>query len=137
MKTIAYRLVDGCAVVAFGKNPPTATDWSLYTTFIRSECGTLPRQRGLVILHGASIGGDQRRELDQLVNERTKDRKVAVVTSLTFIRGFVRALAVSDPAYKTFEPSELEQALRYLDIRERFWQEMQRALEDVSHEVGC
>lgn len=104
--------VDGCVVAVFGKTAPSRADWTEYLELLQREVLTSPRQRGLIVSHGGTPESHQRRELERVAGPTAAQRRLAVVTSSTFVRGVLKAMSIFDPSYRGFGLSELALALR-------------------------
>lgn len=116
MKRIAYARWERHILVAFGSQTASADEWSGYVKFIR-PLTTDHRQRGLIVSQGATLEFSQREELTRLLGpHRSHDRRIALVSASTFVRGFVKALSMLDPTYRGFAPAELDAALTYVEV---------------------
>jgi hypothetical protein len=115
MKRVAYTMFEGCGVIVFGSQPPGPEEWQAYAAFLREV--SFGKQRGVLFSEGGSLLPYQRKEADQILgSHRDHDRRIAVVTSSTFTWGFVKALSLFDPSYRSFRPDELEKALAYVEV---------------------
>lgn len=137
MKTLISTSIDGCVVAVFGTTAPSRADWTEYLELLRAEVPGSPRQRGLIVSHGGTPENYQRRELEQVTGRSTSHRRLAVLTNSTFVRGVIKAMSIFDSSYRGFSLSELDLALRYLELPERSWSEIQQAVQRASEGVGC
>jgi hypothetical protein len=122
MKTLAFASWRGVTLTSFGSRPASPEDWASYLEMVRVTPRL--RQRALVITQGATLENYQRKELEAVTGTGpVPDRRVAIVTDSTFVRGFVRALARGEPGFKAFTPAELDAALEYVKVPRGDWAE--------------
>lgn len=117
MKRIAYATEEGIIIAAFGgAGSPSPDEWRGYLAFLESVLGH--RQRALILAAGGrGLEPHQRRDLEAIGGPAQKrDRRLAVITTSTFARGFAKALALFDAGYRCFYPRELDLALTYLEV---------------------
>ena len=137
MKTLISTSIDGCVVAVFGKTAPSGADWTEYLGLVQRDVLTSPRQRGLIVSHGGTPENSQRRELERVTGRSAAGRRLAVLTNATFVRGVLKAMSIFDPSYRGFSLSDLDLALRYLEVPERSWSEIQRLVQQASADLGC
>ncbi|MFO0757146.1 MAG: hypothetical protein U0359_11695 [Byssovorax sp.] len=112
---MAYTRFEGCGVIVFGSRPPEPAEWRAYADFLRGMAEG--KQRGILFSEGGSLEPYQRKEADAILgSHKEHDRRIAVVTSSTFTWGFVKALSLFDPSYRSFHPDELDRAMAYVGL---------------------
>jgi hypothetical protein len=136
MRTLAFAMIDGCAVAVFGRVTAQPADFEAYVKFILEDFLVLPRQRLLILSHGATLTNDQRRRVEQFTAATAHRRRIALLTASTFVRGYVKALSVFDPSYRVFDLPALDAALRHLEVPEGSWPDVKAAVKRLSAEVG-
>ena len=114
MANVAYTAWNGVVFAAFGSKPADKPEWNGYITFLRRE--TRARARSVIYSRGSVLESYQRRDLEAFMKSLGKDKRIAVVTPSTFVRGFTKALSLIEPAFRSFSPSDLEAAFEYLEI---------------------
>lgn len=135
MKTMAFVSFRGVILTSFGSRPASPEDWAIYLEMVRVTRRL--RQRALVITQGATLENYQRKELEKVTGtEPVPDRRVAVVTDSTFVRGFMRALARGEPGFKAFSPAEIDAALEYVEVPRGDWAECKELLATLAAQIA-
>ena len=107
----------GCVVTCQGKEAASNEAWSRFLEAAARHMETTTRPRVLVITAGGAPSPEQRKMFDQICVAHRAGLKIAIVTDSTFARGVERAIRVFYPFYQAFALKELDEALRYLDVR--------------------
>src|SRR6185369_13842921 len=89
------------------------------------------KPRVLVITAGGSPTPEQRKRLESILHPHRARARVAVVTDSTFARGVVKAIRLFYPFCQAFAPKELDEALRFLDLRSVDFLEVTRYAEEL------
>ena len=117
MSTLEFTVIDRLFLVMYGMASPSDDEWGSYLATV--ERHGIERTMQLIITDGGEPTSEQRRELNELLGSRVVP--VAVVSSSARVRGTVTALSWLNRRIKAFPPSELWEALAYLEIpRPRF-----------------
>lgn len=115
MKSMAFRQVRGIVIAAHTDRDPTDEEYVAYCEF----CLVLPKHvdRYLVVSEGGAPTPKQRATTNETLKKRGQPQStVAVVTPKTIVRGIVTALSWFNPNIKSFAPTELAAAMRYLKL---------------------
>lgn len=125
----------GCVVACQGRDPASNDEWRLFLEASARHMETTTRPRVLVITAGGAPTPEQRKNFDQISEKHRAGLKIAIVTDSTFARGVVRAIRLFYPFYQAFALSELDEALRFLEVRamdvtvvKRFAEELRASL---------
>lgn len=133
MRTLAHATLGDCIIVAFARQL-AAQDWKNYERFLRANLGQ--RQRSLVISE-TKLSNEQRRRMEDIIGPaRERDRRVAIVTCSTLVRGFAKALSLFDPAFRGFSPGELEQAFHHVELPPASFPVARRLANELCAQVG-
>lgn len=114
---MVFGEVCGCLVVCQGKAPPADDESSRYLEALARYVETTAQPRVLVITSGGAPNPEQRKKLDRITRQNRGQIKFAIVTGSTFARGVVKAIRLIHPFYQAFAPGEMDDALRFLDVR--------------------
>jgi hypothetical protein len=130
-KSLVFGEACGCIIVCQGKEAASSeeSDRQLEALARYAEVTTKPRV--LVISSGGAPTPEQRKELDQVIHPLRERIRIAVVTDSTFARGVVKAIRLLYPCYQAFALKELDDALRFLDVRSADVIEVKRCAEEL------
>lgn len=122
----------GMFVLAHSNKPPSNAEWDSYM----KELGKHDPKwvKSLAFTDGGAPTGPQRKLLNDLLNGR--QCRAAVVTSDAFVRGVVTALSWFNSYVKAFSPDELDEALRYLEVRERYMALVRHEIQILRKRLG-
>jgi len=113
--TIVARELDGVRVAMHSAKTPSAADWEQALDWTRDQLRTPTRPiRYLVLTLGGAPNSVQRAQFGKLV--KGQDILTAIVTSSTFTRGAVTAMAWLNSNIRAFPEHDIEAALRYLGV---------------------
>jgi hypothetical protein len=112
MRNLAIKMIDRFFLVAYGTASPSETEWANYLAEI--ERHGPERIAQLIVTNGGEPTPDQRRRLDDVIAGHVVP--VAVVSPSAFQRGIVTALSWFNRRSKAFAPSELREAIAWLEI---------------------
>jgi len=111
------NMVTGCVgdviVCIHTAQPPSDEEWHEFIVAIKSF-KDVSKVRNLVLTEGGAPNSVQRRAVNELL--QGKPGVSAVVSGSALVRGVVTALNWFNPYVKTFAPSEVEDAYRYLRL---------------------
>ena len=130
-KSLVFGEACGCLIVCQGKETAVDDEWSRYLEAAARYVGVTAKPRGLVITAGGAPTPEQRKKLDQIFHPHRARARVAVVTDSTFARGVVTAIRLFYPFYQAFALKELDEALRFLDLRSTEVIEVRRYAEEL------
>jgi hypothetical protein len=100
-------------LVAHTSRAPTDVEWERYLGAMRGH--DVERMRSLVFTDGGAPNMAQRGRLNDTLDGKTSTG--AVISASALVRGVVTALRWFNPKLKAFSPTEVPQALTYLDIK--------------------
>ncbi len=118
-----------------GTDNPTDADWDRYLAFIAQEAPKMVEPRGLIFSDGGSPSAAQRKRLNDAVAPYAKPR-AAVLTTSVMVRGAMTALNWFIPMYRAFAPTQLDEALRFLEVPEPKWQSVRQRLNELRLRIG-
>lgn len=114
-KSMAFRQVRGVVIAAHTDRDPSEEEYNGYCDF----CLGLPKHvnRYLIVSEGGAPTPKQRASTNETLKKRGQpEATVAVVTPKTIVRGIVTALSWFNPKIKSFAPTEIDVAMRYLGL---------------------
>ncbi len=109
---LVERLDEGLMLAVFGEDSPDDKEWKVYMKVMEK---LQIEDRILILSAGGGPGLMQRRELEQLT--RGHKGRVAVVTVSRAARGIVTALSWFDRNIKAFDPKQVTEAFKFLDVK--------------------
>jgi hypothetical protein len=112
MRNLAVKVIDRLFLVAYGTASPSEEEWANYLAMV--ERHGIERTLQIVVTDGGEPTPSQRRRLSDLLGGRFVP--VAVVSPSAVVRGTVTALSWFNRKIKAFPPSELREAIAYLEI---------------------
>jgi hypothetical protein len=137
---MAYGQVADCTVLVHTKQPPSDEEWSAYLDFQQRNTDTTKNVNVLVFTDGGAPTPSQRMQLNDAqmgaVVAKKASVKVATVTTSMFVRGVVTALSWFHPVYRAFSPSQMDQALHYLDVPADKTDEVKRLIKVLKAQLG-
>lgn len=129
MTTLAFARFGSCFTYVCGRRDPTDQEWDTYIRFLRQNIVPGVTPRSLVITEGGGPNSAQRTKLTELVAEHSGDLKIAVVTSSAVVRGIFTAMSwFATFNYRAFPPTQLDDALAFLDVSRATAFEMKAAI---------
>ena len=152
--SIAYSIVDGVLLVAHGKDHPDDETWDRMVVAALELARNQPLGRSLVTSEGGAPTAAQRHRFDLRVREvmeksRGLQGRVAIMSHSAFVRAVVQASTLfesswfarktrgeSSRVYRAFLPSEVRQALAWLDIPAAKTALLEQELEKLRREVA-
>jgi hypothetical protein len=135
-KMIVSREARGCLVVCQGASAPSSDEWVGYAEGLTRYVATAAKPRLLVLTAGGAPTPQQRKSLDAIIEPHRARIKFAIVTDSTFARGVVKAIRLLSPFYQAFARSDVEGALRFLDVRPADDVEVKRCAEELLAELS-
>lgn len=126
---LVYGEVCGCIVTCQGREAVSNEEWNQWVEAVARYVKTTTTPRLLVFTLGGAPSPEQRKRFDQTIDPYVARIKVAIVTDSTFARGVVKAIRIFSPFFQAFAPKELDDALRFLDLRTTDFIEIARHLE--------
>lgn len=128
MKTMAFGKVDKFVVVVHSKEPPLDDEWNEYIQFNIRTFTPGDMMKFLAVTDGGAPTTTQRMILNEKLSEYVRGNKhllrSAIVTSSTFVRGVVTALSWFNSGICAFSPTNLEDAMNYLEIPPQYHAEI-------------
>ncbi|MFS8069916.1 MAG: STAS/SEC14 domain-containing protein [Byssovorax sp.] len=119
--TVAKSLVvgeaRGCLVVCQAREAAADDEWDQYMEAMARHVEATAKPRVLVITAGGSPTPEQRKRLELIIHPHLARIKFAIVTDSTFARGVVKAIRLFYPFCQAFALKEMDEALRFLDLR--------------------
>jgi hypothetical protein len=128
---MAIKVIDRLFLVVYGTASPTDHEWVDYLELV--ERHGIERTMQLVVTDGGGPTQMQRRYLDDLLAGR--NLPVAVVTGSTLVRGTITAISWFNRSIKAFPPSEVRDAMAYLEIPNGRMDLIERELHDLAREL--
>lgn len=119
-------------VAVYGDDSPTNEEWGVYLDVVRSMD---PGYRMIVFSGGGGPTTMQRRDLEKITNHQDA-AGVAVVTSSRLARGIVTAIRWFNREIKAFEPSQRDEAFKFLSLDEREAKDVLRLAKDMAAQLG-
>jgi hypothetical protein len=112
MKTVAYKLVRNLLISVHGSDPVSAQQFpEVLATFRKLDYRTV---KMLVVTEGGGPTPQQRKEMTTAM--AGEQMLTAVVSDAVMIRGIVTALSWFNPKIRSFRTSDIDGALRYLEV---------------------
>jgi hypothetical protein len=118
MPNLVQCFVGNLMIVAQNAKPPTDEEWDYYIDGLRG----LEREKRLHLLQsvvfteGGAPSSAQRGRLNDFLNGRAI--RGAVVSPSGLVRGVVTALNWFNPKLKAFKPEQVDEAFRYVGLKE-------------------
>ena len=129
MTTLAFARFGSCFTYVCGRRDPTDQEWDSYIRFLRQNVVPGVAPRSLVVTDGGGPNSAQRTKLTELVAEHSGDVKIAVVTASAVVRGIFTAMSwFATFNYRAFTPTQLDEALVFLDVSRATAFEMKTAI---------
>lgn len=117
-KCMSFKIVGSLHIIVVGEANPTNEDWSAYVEAVKLEekngLDIIKQMRTLVFSDGGGPTATQRKIAADVLNGRSTP--VAIVTGSTIMRGVITALRWFNPEARAFSPSEVLEAMAFLDI---------------------
>lgn len=110
--SMGATVIDRMFLVVYGTTGPNDEDWARFLKLVEEQ--GIVRTMLLVFSEGGEPTPMQRRQLDTLVDGRVIP--IAIITTSTRARGTVLALSWCNRKTNAFEPSQVREALTYLEI---------------------
>jgi hypothetical protein len=103
----------GLIIVVHPRTAPSDQEWDAYLTeYVKYDPEKLLT---LVFTDGGAPSAGQRKAVNDMLQGRTT--RAAVVTKSPLVRGVVSALGWFNPKIKSFPPSNIDGAMRYLGLQ--------------------
>jgi hypothetical protein len=136
MKTMAFETVGRVCVAVHTTEPPDQKTWDASIVELKAaiERIGIERIRSVAFTEGGGPSFSQRQQINTLFSGRGMIS--AVVSSNSFIRGIVTALAVFNRKIKVFRPDAVDEAFRYLGLSESESKAVRRATAKLQTEIG-
>lgn len=115
MRNMASKVVGNLGISVHTANNPSNEEWAEMVEQIK-HCDDLSQFKGISFTDGGSPTATQRKQTNEVLAGRAVPS--AVVTSSAIARSVVTAMSWFNPAIKVFPPERLDDALRYLMVRE-------------------
>jgi hypothetical protein len=112
VRNLAVTVIDRLVLVVHGAEDPTPVEWDAYLELVAHH--GIEKTMQLTYTAGGEPTSAQRRRLSVLLDGRAVP--VAVVSPSVRVRGTVTALSWLNRKTRAFSPSELPEALAYLEI---------------------
>ena len=112
MSNLAVTVVDRLFIVVCGAGGPSNAEWAAYLYLVRRN--GVDRTMQIVVTEGGGPTPPQRRELDDLLAGRVMP--VAIISNSILVRWRVLLLACFGRQTRAFRPSNLREALSFLEI---------------------
>jgi hypothetical protein len=112
MRNLAIKVIDRLFLVVYGTASPSETEWANYLAMVERQ--GIEGISQLVVTDGGEPTPAQRRRLADVIAGHVVP--VAIVSPSAFVRHTVTALSWFNRNTKTFPPSELREAIAYLEI---------------------
>jgi hypothetical protein len=120
MDCMGFRVVGNVHLIVVGEKNPTVADWNAYVHAVQIEerngLNITAQMRTLVFSDGGGPNAAQRKLAADVLNGRSTP--VAIVTNSAIMRGVMTALRWFNPQASAFAPSELSDAMAFLQIPE-------------------
>ncbi len=113
--SILYEFVGRVLVYVGGSSTPETDDWDEHIRALREHVAAHPDSRSLVWAGGARLSAIQRKQLADVMPKKTR---TSVITDSMIDRGIVTALTWFVDGIKAFSPSEEDEAVAHLDLRD-------------------
>jgi hypothetical protein len=117
MRTMAFRVLPEINLAVNSSQDPSDDEWNAYIAAVTAKIeggADVTKMRTLVFSDGGGPNAAQR----ALINEGLAGRptRVALVSSSLAVRGVTTALRWFNPQIKSFSPSDVTSAFRFLDL---------------------
>jgi hypothetical protein len=111
---LRYGRIDSC-IVFVQKGTATDEEWVEYVDFLKLHVPKMDMVRALIVADSGPTPR-QRGMMDEVMKPYFKTARIAVLIRSTFARGVVHAIRLLIPAYRPFEPTEVQSAFDYLGV---------------------
>jgi hypothetical protein len=129
MTTLAFARFGSCFTYVCGRRDPTDPEWDTYIRFLRENLVPGVAPRSLVVTDGGGPNSAQRTRLTELISEHGGEIKIAVVTASAVVRGIFTAMSwFATFNYRAFTPSQMDDALAFLDVPRMMALEMKTSI---------
>src|SRR4051812_47183159 len=112
-RAMATGVVGNITICVHTTQAPSDAEWGELVNAVKGF-KDISKVKSLIVTHGGAPSSTQRRLLNDLLQGRAS--LCAVVSSSSMVRGVVTALNWFNPQVKTFEPSSMDEAFRYLKL---------------------
>jgi hypothetical protein len=119
----------GCLVTCHGREAASNEAWDEWLESVTLYVKATTKPRLVIITGGGAPSPEQRKKFDRTVESHMAQMKIAIVSDSTFARGVVKAIRLFYPFYQSFALKELDDALRFLDVRPTDFVEVTRSAE--------
>lgn len=119
MRTMAFKILGNLHIFLAGAGDFSREEWSGYIDAIKAEEKKgidVTRMRTLVFSDGGGPNATQRKMASDVLNGRSTP--LAIVTGSQMMRGVITALRWFNPQCRAFAPTEVAQALSFLEVTE-------------------
>lgn len=132
-RTIGYARIGTCLIYVSSKRSPSDSDWTEYAAWFQK---TNPPGSTVVSVVYERNGGPNAAQRKQ-INEMTArcQVKAAVIAVSPIARGILTALSWFKDGYKAFNPSEMEAAFEFLDVRGALATEVRQTIQKMILEM--
>ena len=115
MRNMVCKVVGSLGISIHTPDNPSNEEWDEMVKCVK-QCKDLSTFRGISFTDGGSPSPAQRKKTNDVLAGRVVP--TAVVTSSSLARGVVTAMSWFNPMLKVFPPDKLDDALRYLQVRD-------------------
>jgi hypothetical protein len=131
MRTLAFEQTPLAMITVLGRSTIDDAEWDAYTEAITAGVAIGTPPNALVWTDGGAPSPSQRARLEKATAMATSAGrlKVAILTDSTFARGVTNAMSLINRGYRAFSPTQLDDALAYLDVRPGRTDEVRTVLE--------
>jgi len=123
---------EGLMILAHSTRSPTDAEWTPYFRELSRHDPT--KLKSLAFTDGGAPSGSQRKLVNDYLNGRQS--LAVVITASHFVRGVVTALSWFNAHMKAFSPDDLDEALRYLVVRDTEMALVKREIQLLRKRLG-
>lgn len=114
VSNMVFEAVGRTLVVVHNKDFPTDAEWDAYLQALVAHLEHGDNRRSLVLTEGGAPSSKQRTRMSALVGDHSAP--TAVVSTSAPVLATVRALHLSNPGIRAFDPSDIHGALEHLGL---------------------
>ena len=138
---MVFTTVGHYTVAVHTKRPPSDEEWEEYLTAHAPHFDRGHNMRFLILTEGGAPTAVQRMRMNEMVAEWTKKNpdciRSAIITNSAFVRGVATAISWFRPIARAFSPDHLDQALAYLEIPSKYFQDIEQLIPTLKAKLGA
>ena len=126
--------LDGVMVFVHSKNMIPVPQGESFLSFVQSRSAEVSQMKSIAISDGGGPTSLQRKRLQEFVQTKTAP-KASVVTNSQIVRFAVAAITLFNSNVKVFDPRDMAEALRFLQLEKQQESGLLAAIEQMRNSV--